>query len=246
MKRDVHIIDYRADTDRGRAFLPGMRQAWLLPLYDVLSRIAGVHVLHERAAQLADVTAGEAVVDVGCGTGNLSFTILAGQPTARVTGLDPDRAALGRAARKAGRRGARLTLVQGYADRLPAEDASLDHVVSALALHHIDDEGRAGFAREAHRALRPGGRITIADFGGPATDVGGGGHGGHAAGHALRHLPHRLRSRMAQKPAVASNLDDGIATLLAGAGFADAREVDHLEHRFGRVVFVQATRPSAS
>jgi SAM-dependent methyltransferase len=45
-------------------------------------------------------------------------------------------------------------------DRIPAEDATLDHVVSSLALHHVDDDGRIAFARDAPRALRPGGRVT--------------------------------------------------------------------------------------
>ena len=39
------------------------------------------------------------------------------------------------------------------------------------------------------------------------------------------------------------NLGDGIVALLADAGFADAREVAHVDHRFGRITFVQATHP---
>jgi SAM-dependent methyltransferase len=137
------------------------------------------------------------------------------------------------------------TQVQGYADRLLAADATLDHVVSSLALHHIDDDGRVAFAHEALRALRPGGRITVVDFGGPAEHDQSGRHPEHGHGpvHALRHLPDVLRSRAAQSPAVARNLDDGIVTLLAEAGFDDAREIGHVDHRFGRIAFVQATRP---
>ena len=42
---------------------------------------------------------------------------------------------------------------------------------------------------------------------------------------------------------MARNLDDGIVALLIDAGFGDAREVEHVDHRFGRVTVVQATRP---
>lgn len=252
---DIRIVDQRTTKDHDRPFLPGMGKTWLMPMYDVFTRLIGVGALHRRVRELAGVAPGEAVVDVGCGTGNLSFAVLAAQPAARVTGLDPDGAALRRAARKARRRKVPLTLVQGYADRLPAEDGALDHVVSALAVHHLDDSSRAAFARDAFRALRPGSRITIADFGGQtqaAGDAGEAGHSGaagrqqhhqHGPGHALRHLPRLLRSRARQNPAVQRDLGDGILTLLTGAGFSEVREVEHVEHRLGRVSFVQATRP---
>ena len=241
----VRILDQRTPEERDRPFLPGMGRTWLLPLYDIFTRVAGVRALHQRTVELAGVVPGQAVVDVGCGTGNLSFVVLAAHPDARVTGLDPDGDALRRAARKARRRGVSLTLVQGYADRIPAEDASLDHVVSSLALHHVDDDGRVAFAHDAVRALRPGGKVTVVDLGGPAPNAEDAhpAHG-HGAAHALRHLPRLVRSRVARTPAVTRNLGDGIVALLVEAGFGDAREVGHVVHSFGRVTFVQATRPT--
>jgi ubiquinone/menaquinone biosynthesis C-methylase UbiE len=233
----VRILDQRTPQERDRPFLPGAGKTWLLPFYDAFTRLAGVRALHERAVELTGVEPGQAVTDVGCGTGNLTFAMLAAQPSARVTGLDPDASALRRAARKARRRGVTLTLVQGYADRIPAEDASLDHVVSSLALHHVDDDDRTAFARDALRALRPGGRVTIVDFGGPASDSESAGH------HILRHLPRLIRFRVAHNPLVTRNHGNGIVALLAEAGFCDAREVAHTDHRLGRITFVQATRP---
>lgn len=228
----IQIIDGRAESDRGRDFLPGMGRTWLLPLYDLFTRFARVRALHERTVELARIEPGQSVLDVGCGTANLSFAVLRAVPGAVVTGHDPDAGALRIAARKAGRRGVRLSLVQGYADRLLPEDGSVDHVVSSLALHHVDDAGREGFAREAHRVLRPGGRVTIVDFGAPDH-----GHGGHGKGHG--HEGHRHRGINAHTE---RNLDNGIVTLLISAGFTDAREIDHIEHRFGPITIVQATR----
>lgn len=241
---DVRILDQRTPEERDRPFVPGMGRTWLLPFYDVLTKVARVRELHERAVEVAGIAAGDTVVDVGCGTGNLSLAVLAARHDARVTGLDPDGASLRRAARKAKRRRLSLTLVQGYADRIPAEDGSLDHVVSSLALHHIDDEGRVAFALDALRALRPGGKVTIVDLGGPTPTAHEAGHAdrGHGLAHALRHLPALMRSRMAQNPSVARNLGNGIVALLADAGFDDAREVGHIDHRFGRVTLVQAMK----
>jgi SAM-dependent methyltransferase len=242
---NVRILDQRTPEERDRPFMPGMGRTWLLPLYDIFTRLVGGRALHERVVELAGIVPGQAVVDVGCGTGNLSFAVLTAHPDARVTGLDPDEDALRRAARKALRRGVCLTLVQGYADRIPAEDASLDHVISSLALHHLDDDGRVGFAHDALRALRPEGKVTVVDFGGPAPsdqDAHRPTHG-HGPAHALRHLPGLVRTRVARSPAVVRNLGDGIVALLAEAGFRDARELEHADHRIGQVTFVQATRP---
>ncbi|MFE6644992.1 class I SAM-dependent methyltransferase [Nocardioides sp. NPDC057772] len=229
----IQIIDGRAESDRGREFLPGMGRAWLLPLYDLFTRFARVRPLHERTVELASIQPGQTVLDVGCGTANLSFAVLRAVPGAVVTGHDPDASALRLAARKAGRRGVRLSLVQGYADRLLPEDGSVDHIVSSLALHHVDDAGREGFGREAHRILRPGGRVTIVDFGAPDH-----GPGGHNHGHK-GHEGHRHRGMNAYTE---RNLDNGIVSLLIDAGFTDAREVDHIDHRFGPITIVQATR----
>jgi ubiquinone/menaquinone biosynthesis C-methylase UbiE len=241
----VRILDQRTPQERDRPFLPGAGKTWLLPFYDAFTQVAGVRALHERAVELAGIEPDQAVADVGCGTGNLSFAVLAARPSAQVTGLDPDGDALRRAARKARRRNVALTLVQGYADRIPAEDASLDHVVSSLALHHVDDDSRIAFARGALRALRPGGTITIVDFDGTASTVDNAGHATHRHGpvHALRHLTHLIGSRVAHRPVVARSHGDGIVRLLAEAGFGDAQEVAHADHGFGRVTFVQATHP---
>ncbi|MFD7073951.1 class I SAM-dependent methyltransferase [Nocardioides sp. NPDC059952] len=227
----IQIIDGRAESDRGRDFLPGMGRAWLLPLYDLFTRFARVHALHERTVELAGIESGQSVLDVGCGTANLSFAVLRAVPGAVVTGHDPDDGALRIAARKAGRRGVRLSLVQGYADRLLPKDGSVDHVVSSLALHHVDDAGRKGFGREAHRILRPGGKVTIVDFGAPDHGPGGHDHGNHEG-----HRHHKMNAFTER------NLDNAIVSLLTDAGFTDAREIDHIEHRFGPITIVQATR----
>lgn len=253
---NVRILDQRTRDEQDRPFLPGMGKAWLIPFYDVFTRLSGVRALHERAVELAGIERGQTMADVGCGTGDLSFAVLAAHPDARVTGLDPDIASLRRAARKARRRRVPITLVQGYADRMPSKDASLDHVVSSLALHHVDADSRVAFAYDALRALRPGGKITVMDFGDRAPDTDAdtevdneadaddADHTTHRHGplHALRHLPRLVRSPAVQNPAVAGK-HGGIVTLLAEAGFSNTREVDHADHRFGRVTFVQAVRP---
>ena len=83
MTPDVRILDQRSPEERDRTYLPGMGKAWLMPCYDVFTRVARVRALHERAVQLAGIAPGQSVVDVGCGTGNLSFAVLGARPDAR-------------------------------------------------------------------------------------------------------------------------------------------------------------------
>src|SRR3569833_3901147 len=62
------ILDQRTPQERDRPFLPGAGRTWLLPFYDVLTRLAGLRALHRRAAGLAGAGPGQAEADVGSGT----------------------------------------------------------------------------------------------------------------------------------------------------------------------------------
>ncbi|WP_230207997.1 class I SAM-dependent methyltransferase [Microlunatus sp. Gsoil 973] len=216
-----------------RPFLPGMGKAWLMPLYDPCTRLLGIARFRAQLIKYAQIEAGQKVLDVGCGSGDLLLALAAAVPGAELTGLDPDGVALGRAARKAAAAGAGVTLIRGYADELPLEDASLDHVVSTLAIHHLDAESQARFAAEARRVLSPGGKVTILDFGGPSGD--------HAHG-PLGHLSALLDAAMRRSPQVQANLDDGLPDLLRRNGFDDAAEVAHHQAFFGSLTIVRATR----
>jgi len=62
---NVRILDQRTPEERDRPFLPGMGRTWLLPLYDIFTRLVGGRALHGRAVELAGIVPGQAVVDVG-------------------------------------------------------------------------------------------------------------------------------------------------------------------------------------
>jgi len=94
-------------------------------------------------------------LDLGCGTGALTETILRRADPAQVDGIDPSEGYLALAREQV--RDSRVRFNVGDARRLPVKSATHDAVVSALVLNFIPDLP-AGMAEMA-RAVRPGGTV---------------------------------------------------------------------------------------
>jgi ubiquinone/menaquinone biosynthesis C-methylase UbiE len=101
-------------------------------------------------------------LDVGCGTGRLLAFLHGAWPGLRLVGLDLSPPYLAEARRLIGRT-ARVKLMEGAAERLPFDDASLDLVVSSFLLHELPAEVRAQVFSEMARVLRPDGLVVIVD-----------------------------------------------------------------------------------
>ncbi len=120
-----------------------------------------------RLVELADLGAGDSVLDVGCGTGALALAAEARVgTTGRVCGIDPSPEMVARARRKAARRGAHVRFENAAVEALPFADRTFDVVLSTLMLHHLTDEGRQDGLAEIARVLKPGGRFLAVDIGG--------------------------------------------------------------------------------
>lgn len=101
------------------------------------------------------------VADLGCGEGYL--TIEAARWAKSVTAIDRSPDVLKRGKELARRRGVKnITWKRGEIQKSPINDASMDLVLLSQALHHADEPADA--LREAHRILRPGGRVLLLDL----------------------------------------------------------------------------------
>ncbi|HTZ86386.1 MAG TPA: ubiquinone/menaquinone biosynthesis methyltransferase [Solirubrobacteraceae bacterium] len=134
--------------------------------YDLLNSLMTARLHHrwrERAADRVELVPGERVLDVGCGTGDLTLEIAGRVPGTELIGCDFSEPMLGRAREKSARRGTRSVRFE-HADalRLPYADASFDAVTTGFALRNLADTDR-GLA-ELARVVRPGGRVVVLDF----------------------------------------------------------------------------------
>ncbi len=100
------------------------------------------------------------ILDLGAGTGILSATIVERLPSATLHLLDGSDEMLREAANRLGGYKPQLT-VQSLTDELPA--GLFDAVVSALAIHHLDDAEKRSLSRRVLDALAPEGIFINAD-----------------------------------------------------------------------------------
>ena len=113
---------------------------------------------------LADIAPGETVLDLGSGSGMDSFLAsLAAGRDGRVIGVDMTDEQLAKATRLAAEAGIEnADFRQGYIEEPPVDAASVDCVISNGVINLSPDKA-AVFAAVA-KALRPGGRLALADI----------------------------------------------------------------------------------
>jgi len=112
----------------------------------------------EAVWELLPELEGRWVLEVGCGTGNISLELA--RRGAQVVGLDASGPMLAAGQDKARRQGLALTFILCLAGDLPFPEATFDGVISILALDFMPD--RPGAVREMVRVLRPGGFLALA------------------------------------------------------------------------------------
>jgi SAM-dependent methyltransferase len=119
------------------------------------SSLFNAHYARPEVVRLLGDLTGRDVLDVGCGSGTLTESLLDGG--AAVTASDRSAAMVELARERLGDR-AELGVVD-LAEPLPYADAAFDDAVACLVLHYLEDW--SGPLAELRRVLRPGGRLVV-------------------------------------------------------------------------------------
>ncbi len=143
--------------------------------YDLFSTVFGMGVNARNSrmvVELAGIQPGNTVLDVACGSGNLTLTAqtYAG-PNGMVYGIDASPEMIDVAKRKAAKAGSPVVFQIGLAEKLDFPESTFDVVISRLAVHHLPDDLKERAFAEILRVLKPGGRVLIADFVQPSNHV---------------------------------------------------------------------------
>lgn len=148
----------------------------IAPRYDLLNHVLSANVdrlwWRKAARRFRDVLARPeaAVLDICCGTGDMTMALLKHRPHGArpVLAADFARGMLERGAHKFNRHGVRV--LEADALHLPLRDNSLDLIVTAFGFRNLANYETG--LREFHRVLKPGGQLGILEFSEPGGLIG--------------------------------------------------------------------------
>ena len=119
-----------------------------------------LQIVGEQLCEALDIRAGQKVLDVAAGNGNVSLA--AARRWCDVVSTDYVPALLGRARERAAAERLKIEFREADAEALPFRDASFDAVVSTFGVMFTPDQDKA--SAELIRVCRPGGKIGLANW----------------------------------------------------------------------------------
>src|SRR5579875_1735840 len=134
------------------------RDAWSAGDYALIG--STLQIVGEELCEVLDLRAGQHVLDVAAGNGNVSLA--AARRWCHVTSSDYVPALLARGEARAAANGLSIVFQEADAEALPFPDASFDVVVSSFGVMFTPDQDQA--ASEMLRVCRPGGKIGLANW----------------------------------------------------------------------------------
>ena len=159
-------MTHHSHSFEGPAQTEGTLIRWA-PYYDFTVNIVTLgkaRTLRKLTVDKALIQPGDSVLDVGCGTGEVTLPAKTRAKDGKVYGIDPAPEMIAVAQKKAAHKKLEIDFRVGVIESLPFPDATIDVVTSSLMMHHLPEELKVRGLAEVYRVLKPGGRLLIADF----------------------------------------------------------------------------------
>ena len=103
------------------------------------------------------------ILDLGCGTGLEIEALLHRVPNAMITGVDLSESMLERLRKRYAAHMSQITLVTDSYLTMPFGTQAYDHIISAMANHHLLRDTKRELYMKIHAALKPGGKYVEGD-----------------------------------------------------------------------------------
>lgn len=231
--KKLNLIEHISSKEKKQGYVNQMFEI-IAPKYDFITVFLSYGMDHSWKRQLvsmAELTGSERVLDLACGTGDITFMMAKELPSGEAIGLDITQGMLVIAEQKRREMNA-SNVVFNRADimQLPYPDQTFDRVTGGYALRNVPDV--AGALAEIHRVLKPGGRFFSLDFGHPPNRlyrwaylnylIAVGSITGillHGDADTYRYIPESLKRYPGQR---------GIVEMMTRAGFVDCGFIDFM------------------
>lgn len=168
MQRKLNLREHISSKEKKQTYVNQMF-AIIAPRYDFITSFLSFGMdsgWKRKLVSMLNLEGHERVLDLACGTGDITFALGAQLPRGEAVGVDITQEMIDIAQSKKSERSiANVAFQQGDIMRLPFEDSSFDHVTCGYALRNVPDVELA--LREIARVLKPGGRFCSLDFAHP-------------------------------------------------------------------------------
>ena len=142
--------------------------------YDLMNDIMslGMHIgWKQKAVEYAQIQPGDTVLDLACGTCDITYALLQKQPKCHITATDPNAAMLALGQDRLLDMGIyrQVTFCLSYAESLPFAHDHFQVAICAFGFRNFTDHAQA--LRELYRVIRPGGQVIILEFSKPTAEL---------------------------------------------------------------------------
>ena len=133
------------------------------PVYDMMNRMMSLGMdrgWRRKAVTALKIQSGSRVLDLACGTGDMSLEAQNQQPDIKIVGVDPSPAMMAVGRPRYSRNG--VVLVRSWGEHLPFADSSFHRAMMAFGIRSFPDRKIA--VTELHRVVAPGGKLAILEM----------------------------------------------------------------------------------